>query len=120
MASKDSLLERRRRRTAWLAHEACARHEMGERHPERPARLHAIAEEFVNTGLAGMLHRMPAPLATEEELGARAPAGLRRRRSSMRGRRKAICRSTRTLRSTRTRSKRHSAPRARSSRRPTP
>ena len=41
---------------------------MGEWHPERPARLHAIAEEFVNDGLAALLHRMPAPLATEEEL----------------------------------------------------
>lgn len=64
----DSVLEPRRRRTAWLTHEACARHEMGEWHPERPARLHAIAEEFVNGGLAAKLHRMPAPLATEEEL----------------------------------------------------
>lgn len=41
---------------------------MGARHPERPARLHAIAEEFVNAGLAATLHRMPAPLATAEEL----------------------------------------------------
>ena len=41
---------------------------MGQWHPERPARLHAIAEEFVNDGLSGVLHRMPAPLATEEEL----------------------------------------------------
>jgi len=41
---------------------------MGEWHPERPARLHAIAEEFVNAGLADALHRMPAPRATEEEL----------------------------------------------------
>lgn len=64
----DSLLEQRHRRTAWVTHEACARHEMGERHPERPARLHAIAEEFVNDGLAALLHRMPAPLATLEEL----------------------------------------------------
>ena len=68
MALNDSLLERRRRRTAWVTHEACARHEMGEWHPERPARLHAIAEEFVNDGLAAVLHRMPAPLATVEEL----------------------------------------------------
>ncbi len=41
---------------------------MGERHPERPARLHAIAEAFVNGGLADVLHRMPAPLATAQEL----------------------------------------------------
>ena len=41
---------------------------MGQWHPERPARLHAIAEDFVNDGLSGVLHRMPAPLATEEEL----------------------------------------------------
>ena len=68
MALNNSLLEQRRRRTAWITHEACARHEMGEWHPERPARLHAIAEEFVNDGLSGVLHRMPAPLATEEEL----------------------------------------------------
>jgi acetoin utilization deacetylase AcuC-like enzyme len=43
-------------------------HEMGEWHPERPARIHAIAEEFVNEGLSNVLHRMPAPRATEEEL----------------------------------------------------
>ena len=42
---------------------------MGQGHPERPARLHAIAEEFVNNGLAEILHRMPAPLVTAEELG---------------------------------------------------
>ncbi|MEO8136005.1 MAG: histone deacetylase family protein [Betaproteobacteria bacterium] len=41
---------------------------MGARHPERPARLHAIAEAFVNSGLARQLHRMPAPLATAEEI----------------------------------------------------
>ena len=41
---------------------------MGDWHPERPARLHAIAEEFVNSGLAAKLHRMPAPLATTDEL----------------------------------------------------
>ena len=46
----------------------CARHEMGEWHPERPARLHAIAEAFVDGGLARVLHRMPAPLATALEL----------------------------------------------------
>src|SRR5689334_20617243 len=68
MALTDSVLEGRRRRTAWLTHEACALHEMGEWHPERPARLHAIAEEFVNAGLANVLHRMPAPRASDEEL----------------------------------------------------
>ena len=41
---------------------------MGEWHPERPARLHAIAQEFVEIGLAAKLHRMPAPWATAEEL----------------------------------------------------
>ncbi len=68
MTLTDSVLEGRRRRTAWITHEACALHEMGEWHPERPARLHAIAEEFVNSGLANVLHRMPAPRATDEEL----------------------------------------------------
>ena len=41
---------------------------MGDWHPERPARLHAIAEEFVNSGLSARLHQMPAPRATTEEL----------------------------------------------------
>jgi acetoin utilization deacetylase AcuC-like enzyme len=41
---------------------------MGEWHPERPARLHAISEEFVNAGLANVLHRMPAPRASDDEL----------------------------------------------------
>jgi acetoin utilization deacetylase AcuC-like enzyme len=43
-------------------------HEMGEWHPERPARIHAISEEFVNAGLSNVLHRMPAPRATDDEL----------------------------------------------------
>src|SRR6185295_13130472 len=68
MALTDSVLDGRRRRTAWITHEACGMHEMGEWHPERPARLHAIAEEFVNAGLANVLHRMPAPRASDEEL----------------------------------------------------
>jgi acetoin utilization deacetylase AcuC-like enzyme len=41
---------------------------MGEWHPERPARIHAISEEFVNAGLSNVLHRMPAPRATDAEL----------------------------------------------------
>ena len=41
---------------------------MGEWHPERPARIHAISEEFVNAGLSNVLHRMPAPRATDDEL----------------------------------------------------
>jgi acetoin utilization deacetylase AcuC-like enzyme len=41
---------------------------MGEWHPECPARLHAIAEQFVNEGLSNVLHRMPAPRASDEEL----------------------------------------------------
>ena len=68
MALTDSVLEGRRRKTAWITHEACGLHEMGEGHPERPARLHAIQEEFVNSGLSNALHRMPAPRATDEEL----------------------------------------------------
>src|SRR4051794_13197248 len=68
MALSDSVIERRPRRTAWLTHDVCQRHEMGEWHPERPARLHAIAQEFVESGLSARLHRMPAPLATAEEL----------------------------------------------------
>jgi acetoin utilization deacetylase AcuC-like enzyme len=54
--------------TAFIAHAECLKHEMGAHHPERPARLSAIEDQLLASGLAGHLSRYEAPLATDEEL----------------------------------------------------
>ena len=41
---------------------------MGAYHPERPARLSAIEDQFIASGIAGHLARYDAPLATDEQL----------------------------------------------------
>ena len=54
--------------TAFVTHAECLKHEMGAHHPERPARLSAIEDQLVASGLAGHLSRYEAPLATDEQL----------------------------------------------------
>jgi acetoin utilization deacetylase AcuC-like enzyme len=54
--------------TAFITHADCLRHEMGAHHPERPARLAAIDEELVASGVGQHLTRFDAPLATDEQL----------------------------------------------------
>jgi len=51
---------------AFLTHPECMLHEMGEGHPERPARLSAIEDQLV--ALAPLLLREEAPEATREQL----------------------------------------------------
>jgi len=50
--------------TAFLAHADCARHDMGRTHPESPARLDAIEDHLIASGLAGLLERHEAPAVT--------------------------------------------------------
>jgi acetoin utilization deacetylase AcuC-like enzyme len=53
---------------AFISHPDCALHDMGGLHPESPARLHAINDQLIASGLdTGLAHR-DAPLASREQL----------------------------------------------------
>src|SRR6266852_2005073 len=54
--------------TAFITHADCARHDMGRHHPESPARLAAIEDHLISSGLAGLLERHDAPAAKTSEL----------------------------------------------------
>jgi acetoin utilization deacetylase AcuC-like enzyme len=54
--------------TAFITHADCLKHEMGAHHPERPARLGAIEDQLIASGLGQHLTRFDAPLATDEQL----------------------------------------------------
>ena len=55
--------------TAFFSHPDCRRHDMGQGHPECPARLDAIEDHFVATGLADIIERhADAPLASHADL----------------------------------------------------
>ncbi len=54
--------------TAIFSHADCLRHEMGDWHPECPARLLAIDDQLIASGLAALLERREAPLAAVEDL----------------------------------------------------
>lgn len=64
---------------AYISHADCARHEMGEGHPECPARLGAIADLLLARGLLDYMLPYDAPPATEAQL-ARAHTTLHVRR----------------------------------------
>ena len=53
---------------AYITHPDCARHEMGEGHPECPERLAAIADALLARGLLDYMLPYDAPLATEAQL----------------------------------------------------
>jgi len=55
-------------KTGLVTHGACAAHEMGSWHPECPARLAAIQDRLLITGLAPHLEYVDAPLASMEAL----------------------------------------------------
>ena len=55
--------------TAFITHAECAKHDMGAYHPECPARLAAIEDQCIASGLAQHLERFAAPRATDEQLG---------------------------------------------------
>jgi acetoin utilization deacetylase AcuC-like enzyme len=51
-----------------ISHSDCALHEMGAHHPESPARLSAIQDQLISSGLDLLLQHDYAPLATREQL----------------------------------------------------
>ncbi len=54
--------------TAFITHADCLKHDMGAHHPERPARLTAIDDQLIASGVGQHLTRYEAPLATDEQL----------------------------------------------------
>ncbi len=54
--------------TAYITHSLCLRHDMGSHHPESPARIHAIEDQLIASGLFGYLQHHEAPEATREQL----------------------------------------------------
>jgi acetoin utilization deacetylase AcuC-like enzyme len=55
---------------AYISHADCQRHQMGDHHPEQPARLGAINDRLLASGLEMGLHQYDAPLATRSQLEA--------------------------------------------------
>ena len=60
--------------TAFITHADCLKHDMGAHHPERPARLTAIEDQLIASGLGQHLSRYEAPFATDEQLSRVHPA----------------------------------------------
>jgi acetoin utilization deacetylase AcuC-like enzyme len=54
--------------TAFIAHADCMKHDMGAHHPECPARLAAIDDQLLASGIGAYLEHHEAPLATTEQL----------------------------------------------------
>ena len=54
--------------TAYITHPACLKHDMGAEHPECPARIQAIEDQLITSGLLQFLDRHEARQATVEEL----------------------------------------------------
>jgi acetoin utilization deacetylase AcuC-like enzyme len=54
--------------TAYITHSLCLKHDMGADHPECPARIHAIEDQLIASGLFGYLQQYEAPEATREQL----------------------------------------------------
>ena len=53
---------------ALISHPECLLHDMGQWHPESPARLHAIADQLIASGLDMSLRHYDAPLADRDQL----------------------------------------------------
>jgi acetoin utilization deacetylase AcuC-like enzyme len=54
--------------TAYISHPACLKHDMGDDHPECPARIHAVEDQLIAAGLLPFLTREEAPRVTREQL----------------------------------------------------
>ena len=54
--------------TAFISHPLCLKHDMGAHHPECPARLHAIEDQLIASGLYSYLQHHDAPEVTREQL----------------------------------------------------
>src|SRR5258708_11157735 len=59
--------------TAFITHADCAKHDMGRHHPESPARLAAIEDHLISSGVAGPVEPHDAPAAKTTELARRHP-----------------------------------------------
>jgi len=55
-------------RTAYITHDDCLKHDMGVDHPECPARIHAIKDQLIASGLLDFLSHYEAPKASKEQL----------------------------------------------------
>ena len=53
---------------AYLTHRACSLHQMGDYHPEQPARLSAINDQLIESGLEMVLMYPDVPVATQAQL----------------------------------------------------
>jgi acetoin utilization deacetylase AcuC-like enzyme len=53
---------------AYITHPACRLHDMGDEHPESPARLEAIEDQLLTSGLEFAIRRHDAPAVTREQL----------------------------------------------------
>ncbi|MBK8064744.1 MAG: histone deacetylase family protein [Betaproteobacteria bacterium] len=60
--------------TAFITHADCLKHDMGTYHPECPARLTAIEDQLISSGLGQYLPRYEADEATAEQLERVHPA----------------------------------------------
>jgi len=54
--------------TAYITHPFCLKHDMGSFHPESPARIHAIEDMLIASGMMSYLQHHEAPAATREQL----------------------------------------------------
>ena len=64
---------------AYITHPACSLHQMGETHPESPARLSVIEDRLIETGFEFALRRYESPAATREQLArVHAPSYVER------------------------------------------
>ncbi len=54
--------------TAYISHPLCLKHDMGAHHPESPARIRAIEDQLIASGLLNSLQQHEAPAATREQL----------------------------------------------------
>ncbi len=54
--------------TAFITHADCMKHDMGAHHPECPARLAAIEDQMIASGVGQYLARYDAPQATDDEI----------------------------------------------------
>lgn len=55
---------------AYITHHDCQLHDMGHHHPEQPARLNAINDRLIASGLEMVLHQYDAPLVERDSLEA--------------------------------------------------
>ena len=61
--------------TALITHADCLRHDMGAHHPEQPARLSAIADQLISSGIGEHLQSYEAPNRGQVKLLLEAPQG---------------------------------------------